>query len=132
MSGSTSQPSAQALYHALEGRGRNARMDIDGFQKLGTNWEDARSYYKDFESGMKAPHTEVYFHEMPGGQYSILQQQAKGVGIADRCDDIKVMFRRVNYMFGHIVKVTPSSKIVGDMALFMFQNVLTEDDVYEK
>ena len=132
MSGSTSQPSAQALYHALEGRGRSARMDIDGFQKLGTYWEDARTYYKDFESGMKAPHTEVYFHEMPGGQYSNLQQQAKGVGLADRWDEVKEMFHRVNEMFGDIVKVTPSSKIVGDMALFMVQNDLTEEDVYEK
>jgi len=132
MSGSTAQPSAQALYHALEGRERQPKVDIDGIEQLAGYWEDVREYYREFESGMKAPHTEVYFHEMPGGQYSNLQQQAKGVGLGERWDEVKVMFRRVNEMFGDIVKVTPSSKIVGDMALFMVQNNLTEEDVYEK
>lgn len=92
----------------------------------------AREYYQDFESGMKAPHTEVYFHEMPGGQYSNLQQQAKGVGLEERWDEVKEMFQTVNNMFGDIVKVTPSSKIVGDMALFMVQNDLTEKDIHDR
>src|SRR5690606_2088263 len=83
-------------------------------------------------SGMNAPHPEVYEHEMPGGQYSNLQQQAKAVGLDDRWDEVKKMYRRVNDMFGDVVKVTPSSKVVGDMALFMVQNNLSEDDVYEK
>ena len=78
---------------------------------------------------MKAPQAEVYVHEMPGGQYSNLQQQAKAVGLGDRWDEVKEMYRRVNYMFGDIVKVTPSSKVVGDMALFMVQNDLDEEDV---
>ena len=81
---------------------------------------------------MVAPHTEVYQHEMPGGQYSNLQQQAKGVGLGDKWDDVKRMYSRVNQMFGDVVKVTPSSKIVGDMALFMVQNELTEEDVLSK
>lgn len=81
---------------------------------------------------MKGPNTEVYFHEMPGGQYSNLQQQAKAVGLGERWNEVKQMFRRVNDLFGDIVKVTPSSKVVGDMALFMVQNNLSEDDVYEK
>ncbi|QHQ82221.1 hypothetical protein GPJ55_22980 [Bacillus subtilis] len=91
-----------------------------------------RKYYREFESGMNSPHTEIYEHEMPGGQYSNLQQQAKGVGLGDRWNEVKEMYRRVNDMFGDIVKVTPSSKVVGDMALYMVQNDLTEEDVYEK
>lgn len=81
---------------------------------------------------MKAPNTEIYEHEMPGGQYSNLQQQAKGVGLGDRWHEVKKMYRRVNDMFGDIVKVTPSSKIVGDMTLYMVQNGLTENDIFEK
>jgi pyruvate carboxylase len=71
-----------------------------------------------------------YEHEMPGGQYSNLQQQAKAVGLLNRWDEVKDMYRRVNFLFGDIVKVTPSSKIVGDMALFMVQNDLDEETVY--
>ena len=81
---------------------------------------------------MIAPHSEVYQHEMPGGQYSNLQQQAKGVGLGEHWDEVKQMYARVNQMFGDIVKVTPSSKVVGDMALFMVQNNLTEADVLNK
>src|SRR5699024_12255925 len=77
------------------------------------------------------PHAEVYFHEMPGGQYSNLQQQAKAVGLEERWEEVKVMYRTVNEMFGDVGKVTPSSKSIGDMALFMVQNNLTEDDIYE-
>ncbi|SIS38049.1 pyruvate carboxylase [Salimicrobium flavidum] len=132
MAGLTSQPSANSLYYALEGNERKPQVDIDAYEQLGHYWEDVRNYYNDFESGMRAPHTEVYDHEMPGGQYSNLQQQAKAVGLADRWDEVKRMYRRVNDMFGDIVKVTPSSKVVGDMALFMVQNDLNEDEVYEK
>ncbi|HLS07892.1 pyruvate carboxylase [Lentibacillus sp.] len=132
MAGMTSQPSAQSLYHALEGTSRQPDLNIDAYEKLSHYWEGIRDYYQDFESGLKAPHTEIYFHEMPGGQYSNLKQQAKAVGLEERWDEVKAMFRRVNEMFGDIVKVTPSSKVVGDMALFMVQNNLTEDDVYER
>lgn len=132
MAGSTSQPSAQTLYHALEGTEYQPEINIEHYEKLSTYWEGVREYYQDFESGMKSPHTEVYFHEMPGGQYSNLQQQAKAVGLEDRWDEVKKMFRAVNDMFGDIVKVTPSSKVVGDMALFMVQNNLTEEDIYER
>lgn len=132
MAGLTSQPSANSLYYALEGHERKPKLNIDSYEKLGHYWEDIRKYYKDFESGMNAPHTEVYKHEMPGGQYSNLQQQAKAVGLDERWDEVKTMYRRVNDMFGDIVKVTPSSKIVGDMALYMVQNELNEDDIYEK
>ena len=107
-------------------------VNIEHYEELSTYWEGIREYYQDFESGMKSPHTEVYFHEMPGGQYSNLQQQAKAVGLEERWDEVKKMFRTVNDMFGDIVKVTPSSKIVGDMALFMVQNNLTEEDIDER
>ncbi|WP_173916594.1 pyruvate carboxylase [Halobacillus sp. Marseille-Q1614] len=132
MAGLTSQPSASSLYHALQGSERKPNVDIKAYEELGHYWEDTRKYYSDFESGMMAPHTEVYHHEMPGGQYSNLQQQARAVGLGDRWDEVKHMYRRVNDMFGDIVKVTPSSKVVGDMALFMVQNDLTEDEVFER
>ncbi|NIK10655.1 pyruvate carboxylase [Alkalibacillus almallahensis] len=132
MAGSTSQPSANSLYYALEGSSKQPNVDIASYNYLSRYWEDIRQYYNQFENGLKSPHPEVYFHEMPGGQYSNLQQQAKAVGLGDRWDEVKEMYRNVNDMFGDIVKVTPSSKIVGDMALFMVQNELTVDDVYEK
>jgi pyruvate carboxylase len=132
MAGMTSQPSANSLFYALEGKDRQPTVNIDALETLSHYWEDVRKYYQDFESGMRSPHTEVYQHEMPGGQYSNLQQQAKAVGLADEWDDVKKMYSRVNQMFGDIVKVTPSSKVVGDMALFMVQNNLTEEDVLTK
>ncbi len=132
MAGSTSQPSAQTLYHALEGTDAQPDIDIESYEKLSTYWEGVRPYYEDFESGMNSPHSEIYEHEMPGGQYSNLQQQAKAMGLEDRWDEVKKMYRTVNDMFGDVVKVTPSSKVVGDMALFMVQNDLTEADIYEK
>ena len=132
MAGLTSQPSANSLYYAMKGSKRQVRADIEGIEKLSYYWEDIRKYYKDFESGMNSPHSEIYVHEMPGGQYSNLQQQAKGVGLGDRWDEVKKMYSNVNLLFGDVVKVTPSSKVVGDMALFMVQNDLTDENVIEK
>ncbi|MEH7346919.1 pyruvate carboxylase [Bacillus sp. JJ1532] len=132
MAGLTSQPSANSLYYALEGTDRKPNINIDALEQLSYYWEDVRKYYRDFESGMISPHTEIYKHEMPGGQYSNLQQQAKGVGLGEKWDEVKEMYSRVNLMFGDIVKVTPSSKVVGDMALYMVQNQLTEEDVINK
>ncbi|MGE7090045.1 pyruvate carboxylase [Lysinibacillus sp. NPDC048646] len=132
MAGLTSQPSANSLYYAMKGGKRAVRADIESLEKLSYYWEDVRKYYKDFESGMMSPHSEIYVHEMPGGQYSNLQQQAKAVGLGDRWDEVKRMYARVNLLFGDIVKVTPSSKVVGDMALFMVQNDLDENNVLTK
>ncbi|PWA13376.1 pyruvate carboxylase [Pueribacillus theae] len=132
MAGLTSQPSANTLYYALNGLERAPELDIRALEELSHYWEDTRKYYEGFESGMNAPHSEIYEHEMPGGQYSNLQQQAKAVGLGDKWEKVKKMYRRVNDMFGDVVKVTPSSKVVGDMALFMVQNDLNEDDIYEK
>ncbi|WP_047981385.1 pyruvate carboxylase [Ornithinibacillus contaminans] len=132
MAGLTSQPSAQTLYYALEGKERQPNVSIGSYEKVSYYWESVREYYQEFESGMKSPHTEIYEHEMPGGQYSNLRQQAKAVGLGERWNEVKSMYRSVNDMFGDVVKVTPSSKVIGDMALFMVQNNLTEDDIYEK
>lgn len=132
MSSSTSQPSISSLYFALLDAPRAPKLAIENVQQLNHYWEDVRKYYHLFENGVSVPQTEVYAHEMPGGQYSNLQQQAKAVGLEDKWDEIKEMYHHVNMMFGDIVKVTPSSKVVGDMALFMVQNELTEEVIYEK
>ncbi|RKJ15232.1 pyruvate carboxylase, partial [Butyricicoccus sp. 1XD8-22] len=132
MSGLTSQPSINSLYYAMKGSKREIKADIEALEQLSYYWEDVRSFYNDFESGMKSPHSEIYVHEMPGGQYSNLQQQAKAVGLGDRWEEVKKMYSRVNMLFGDIVKVTPSSKVVGDMALFMVQNDLNEENIYTR
>ncbi|WP_146552130.1 pyruvate carboxylase [Rummeliibacillus sp. SL167] len=132
LSGLTSQPNIQTLYYALEDHKRRPDVSIDALEELSAYWSDVRTYYSDFESGLKASNTEVYRHEMPGGQFSNLRQQAKAVGLGERWNEVKDMYRRVNLLFGDIVKVTPSSKVVGDMALFMVQNNLTENDIFEK
>ncbi|MDT3960543.1 pyruvate carboxylase [Staphylococcus kloosii] len=129
MSGLTSQPSANSLYYALNGFPRDMRADIEGMESLSQYWGTVRQYYSDFESDIKSPNTEIYKHEMPGGQYSNLHQQAKSLGLGNRYNEVKEMYRRVNFLFGDIVKVTPSSKIVGDMALYMVQNDLDEETV---
>lgn len=132
MSGLTSQPSMNAIVAALQGDERDPGLNLDNLEKLSHYWEDVRRYYKGFDTGLVATSTEVYKHEMPGGQYTNLQQQAKAVGLAHRWDEVQEMYSRVNRLFGDIVKVTPSSKVVGDMALFMVQNDLTEEEVLEK
>ncbi|MFD0715852.1 pyruvate carboxylase [Paenibacillus sp. GCM10027626] len=132
MSGLTSQPSLNALVAAMEYEPRATGLDDRGFQKLADYWEDVRRYYAPFQTEMSATNAEIYRHEMPGGQYSNLQQQAKSVGLGERWEEVKEAYSTVNNMFGDIVKVTPSSKVVGDMALFMVQNNLTEQDVYDR
>ncbi len=132
MSGTTSQPSMSSLYYALEGDKRAPKIDISNVHKINRYWEDTRAFYSNFETGIHTTTTEIYHHQMPGGQSTNLQQQAKSIGLEDSWDHVKEMYAIVNDMFGDIVKVTPSSKVVGDMALFMVQNKLTEADVYEK
>lgn len=132
MAGMTSQPSLDALVAALEGTVRATGLELESLLRLSNYWEDIRPYYAGFESGLKAPSSEVYIHEMPGGQYTNLRQQAKSLGLASRWDEVKTTYHVVNQMFGDIVKVTPSSKVVGDMALFMVQNDLTESTLYER
>ena len=131
MSGMTSQPNLNSLVAALEHTPRESGLKLESLNLLSDYWETARGLYYPFEEGMKAGTAEVYEHEMPGGQYTNLRQQAKGLGLEDRWHEIADMYAQVNQMFGDIVKVTPSSKVVGDMALFMVTNNLTAYDVLQ-
>ncbi|MCD8175515.1 MAG: pyruvate carboxylase [Phascolarctobacterium sp.] len=132
MSAGTSQPSGASLCYALTGHPRKPSLDVDFMNELSRYWETVRSYYKAADKTENFPNPEVYMHEMPGGQYTNLKQQTQALGLMTRWDEIKDMYHRVSMMFGDLIKVTPSSKVVGDMALFMVQNELTEEDVYAK
>ncbi len=129
MSGLTSQPNLNSIVAALRHTPRDPGLDMRALNRFSDYWADVRELYYPFEEGGKSGTAEVYHHEMPGGQYTNLRQQAKSLGLADRWADIADAYARVNLMFGDIVKVTPSSKVVGDMALFMVTNNLTPDDV---
>lgn len=128
----TSQPSMTSLYYALEHSEREVKLNIQNAQKMNHYWSGIRPYYQEFAKGLQAPETEIYYTEMPGGQYTNLQQQALAMGLDDRWEMIKEMYHAVNLLFGDLIKVTPSSKVVGDMALFMVQNDLSIEDFYSK
>ena len=132
VSGLTAQPNMNALLAALQGTIWDPKMDLDGLQKLANYWETCRSYYAPFESELRSGTAQVYFHEIPGGQYSNYKPQVEGLGLGHRWEECKLMYRKVNDMFGDLIKVTPSSKIVGDMAMFMVQNNLEPEDVYQR
>lgn len=132
MSGLTSQPNFNALQAALSGHPREQELNLKSLNDYSNYWEDVREYYYPFESGLKAGTAEVYDHEIPGGQYSNLRPQARALGLDSQFETIKKNYALVNQMFGNIVKVTPSSKVVGDMALFMTANGLSEKDVMEQ
>ena len=132
LSGLTSQPNFNAIIEMMRFHERENHYDIDQLNKFSNYWEAVREYYYPFESGLKASAAEVFRHEIPGGQYSNLKPQAIALGLGDKFEEIKEMYATVNEMFGDIVKVTPSSKVVGDMAQFMVANNLSEQDVFEK
>lgn len=132
MSGLTSQPSFNTMVSILERTPRENRFNLDSLNQFSYYWEIVREYYYPFESGLMASTAEVYEHEIPGGQYSNLKPQAFSLGLADRFQEVKKNFAIVNQLFGDIVKVTPSSKVVGDMALFMTVQNLTVNDILEK
>ena len=132
MSSLTSQPNLESLVAALDHHERATGLDFDRLLEFTYYWEEARNYYAPFESGLKASSADVYIHEIPGGQYSNLRPQAESVGVGHRLPELKRMYAVVNEMFGDIVKVTPSSKVVGDMALFMLTNDLEPKDVLER
>src|SRR4051812_7183100 len=129
MSGMTSQPNLNSMVAALRNTPRDTGLDLDALNRLSDYWEAVREHYYPFEEGMKAGTAEVYQHEMPGGQYTNLRQQAKSLGLEDRWQDIAQTYAQVNQLFGDIVKVTPSSKVVGDLALYMVTNGLSAMDV---
>ena len=129
MSGLTSQVNMNSLVAVLQGHEREQSFDLKSLNDYANYWEAVREYYYPFESGLRSGTAEVYDHEIPGGQYSNLRPQAIALGLEHRFEQIKKNYAVVNRMFGDIVKVTPSSKVVGDMALFMTANGLSEDDV---
>ncbi|MEM1284528.1 MAG: pyruvate carboxylase [Pseudomonadota bacterium] len=131
MSGLTSQPALGSLVAALAGTERDPGLDQDAIRKIAFAWEDSRRQYAAFESDLKAPASEVYLHEMPGGQFTNLKEQARSLGLASRWHEVAKTYAEVNQMFGDIVKVTPSSKVVGDMALMMVSQGITGDDVMD-
>src|SRR5262249_28384647 len=126
MAGLTSQPSMNALIAALRGSPRETGLTNKAMQPLCDYWEAVRDYYSPFECGLKSSTSEVYFHEIPGGQYSNLRPQVASLGLLDRWNDVKQAFAVVNQLVGDIPKVTPSSKMVGDFAIFLVQNGLLE------
>lgn len=132
MSGLTSQPNFNSIVAMMKGHKRENPVDLKSLNAYSNYFEVVREYYYPFESELKAGTAEVYEHEIPGGQYSNLLPQARSLGLEDKFETIKHNYEVVNKMFGDVVKVTPSSKVVGDMALFMTSNNLTEKDVYEK
>ncbi|AWM38852.1 2-oxoglutarate carboxylase small subunit [Gemmata obscuriglobus] len=131
MAGVTSQPSLNALVEAVRYTDRSTRLDFDALQETATYWDGVRRLYAPFETGQLAGSAEVYLHEMPGGQYANLYQQAQSLGVADRWAEVGRMYAAVNRLFGDIVKVTPTSKVVGDMTLFMLANNLTPEMVLD-
>ncbi len=124
MAGMTSQPSWNALVAAQRGSGRETGMGNKALQPLADYWESVREFYSPFECGLKSGTSEVYYHEIPGGQYSNLRPQAASLGLLPRWNEVKHAFAVVNQLVGDIPKVTPSSKMVGDFAIFLVQNDL--------
>ncbi len=129
MSGLTSQPNLGSVASALQGTARDPKMDKNAMFAISQYWEGVRRQYEPFEADMRSGTSDVYRHEMPGGQYTNLREQARAMGIEHRWTEVAQAYADVNQLFGDIVKVTPTSKVVGDMALFMVANDLTPEDV---
>ncbi len=131
LSGVTSQPSLNALVEALRFTDRAAGLDFDSLRETAEYWDAVRSLYAPFETGQHSSSADVYLHEMPGGQYANLFQQAQSLGLGERWLEVGPLYAEVNKLFGDIVKVTPTSKVVGDMTLFMLANNLTPAQVLD-
>ncbi len=131
MSGFTSQPNLGAIAAALAGTDRDPGLDPGAVQALSHYWEAVRRHYAPFEPELRAPTSDVYRHEMPGGQYTNLREQARAMGLEHRWPEVSQAYADVNQLFGDIVKVTPTSKVVGDMALFMVANDLEPAEVLD-
>lgn len=132
LSGGTSQPNLNTLVEALRFSGRNTELDTSSLDELAEYWRSVREFYVPFESPVLPATGDLYRHEMPGGQYTNLFQQARALGLADRWTEVCHVYAGVNELFGDIVKVTPTSKAVGDMALFMVANGLTNADILDE
>jgi len=132
MSGLTSQPNFNSVVSMMQGHRREQKVDLDKLNEFATYWEDVRDIYYPFETELRAGSAEIYKSEIPGGQYSNLRPQARGLGLEDNFDKIKENYKVANDLFGGLIKVTPSSKVVGDMAMFMTSNNLTKEDILER
>jgi len=121
-----------SLVASLDGMERDTGFDLSRIQELENYWSDVRSSYQRFDEGLSHPMTEIYRFEIPGGQYTNLKPQVESIGLGDRFEEVKEMYKTVNDMLGDLIKVTPSSKMVGDMAIFMVQNNLTPENIVEK
>ncbi len=129
MSGSTSQPNLNSVVAALEGSDRDAMLDLHILNECSDYWEEVLEFYHPFMSAPRAGSAKVYEHEMPGGQYTNLKEQAANIGLADRWPEVARNYAEVNQLFGDIIKVTPSSKVVGDMAIFLTQRNIKPTEV---
>ena len=132
LSSLTSQPSMNALVESMVGQERDPGFDTGRLQELADYWSDVRLRYSSFDKGLTGPVTDIYRYEIPGGQYTNLQPQVESLGLGHRFVEVKEMYKKVNDMLGDIIKVTPSSKMVGDLAIFMVQNDLTPENIREK
>ncbi|MDF1619627.1 pyruvate carboxylase [Pseudothioclava nitratireducens] len=130
-SGGTSQPCLGSIVSALDNTERDTGLDIAAIRRMSNYWEAVRHQYTAFESGLEAPASEVYLHEMPGGQFTNLKAQARSIGLEERWHEVAQAYADANQIFGDIVKVTPSSKVVGDMALMMVAQGISRDDVLD-
>jgi len=129
MSGGTSQPNLNAIVEALRHTPRDTQLDIETLNECSDYWETVRTYYLPFDSAPKSGSARLYQHEIPGGQYTNLREQATAMGLGHRWREVEKMYAEVNHMFGDIVKVTPSSKVVGDMTLFLMANEMRPADI---
>ena len=129
MSGMTSQPNLNSVVEALRHTPRDTELDFEALNECSDFWETVRSYYLPFDSGPKAGSARLYQHEIPGGQFTNLREQATAMGLGHRWREVEQTYAEVNQLFGDIVKVTPSSKVVGDMALFLLANEMKPADL---
>lgn len=132
MSGLTSQPSMNSIIEALRGTKREVEIDVEKVREVSEYYQKLRSVYYKFESELKTPSTEIYKYEIPGGQYSNLLPQVRSLGLENRFKDVKEKYKEANEILGDIVKVTPSSKVVGDLAIFMTKNGIDKENILEK
>ena len=132
MAGITSQPSLNAIIEGLKFTDRDPHIDMFGYNELGKYYRDLRKIYYKFESDLTNSNAEIYDFEIPGGQYTNLKPQADALGLVNRFEEVKENYKVANRVVGDIIKVTPSSKVVGDLAIFMTKNNLTEENILEE
>ncbi|KXZ39952.1 pyruvate carboxylase [Alkalithermobacter thermoalcaliphilus JW-YL-7 = DSM 7308] len=132
MSGLTSQPSLNSLVYALKNTPRDTKINLDNIKQINEYYKDLRQVYYKFESKLKTSYADIYKYEIPGGQYTNLKPQLEALGLSDKFEQVKEKYKEANEILGDIIKVTPSSKVVGDLAVFMVKNKLNKENIIEK